>query len=78
MNDDFQNTPILQRERWEIELLARETHTAIATVQAVYLEEYEKLAKGAHITAFLPLLTSNHVRNLLTDKNDGAPAVWKP
>ncbi len=66
MTSDLPDSPILEQEQWAIELLARETHTTIARVQEVFLEEYQKLAKGAHIKAFLPLLTGNLVRVKLT------------
>jgi hypothetical protein len=72
------NSQILEQERWAIELLARETHATIAVVQELFLEEYKKLAVGAHISAFLPLLTGNVVRTLLTKKNSSHPEVSKP
>jgi hypothetical protein len=77
MASDLSDSPILEQERWAIELLARETHTTIARVQEVFLAEYEKLAEGAHIKAFLPLLTGNLVRNILTEQNAGSGEASK-
>lgn len=71
MTSDLQASTILEQERWAIELLARETRTTIAKVQEIFLEEYEKLAEGARIKAFLPLLTGNLVRKILTKQNAG-------
>ncbi len=62
MTGDQPDSPILEQEQWAIELLARETHCTIVRVPEVFLEEYKKLAEGAHIKAFLPLLTGNLVR----------------
>jgi len=56
---------LLDQEQWSIELLARETDTAIARVQEMFLAEYTKLASNAHVKSFLPLLTANQVRCLL-------------
>jgi hypothetical protein len=50
--------------------LARDTHTAIAKVQEIFLAEYEKLAPSARIKAFLPLLTGKRVRALLRKATD--------
>jgi hypothetical protein len=75
MVSDLPESPILEQERLAIELLARETHTTIARVQEVFLEEYRKLAEGAHIKSFLPVLTGNHVRNILTGRNAGGDAA---
>ena len=77
MAGDLQDSLLLEQERGAIELLARNTHTAIARVQEVYLEEYGKLAEGAHIKAFLPLLTGNLVRTILTERNSGSAEVSK-
>jgi hypothetical protein len=60
---------LLVQEQWAIELLARETHTAIAKVQDIFLIEYAKIAPHAHIKSFLPLLTSNRVRAILGGGN---------
>jgi hypothetical protein len=78
MTIDSMNTHILAQEQWAIQLLARETHTAIATVQELFLSEYAKIAPDAHITSFLPLLTSNRVRAILgaaNRANDHAPTI---
>lgn len=69
MINDSLDTQILSQEQWAIELLARETHTAIGTVQEVFLVEYKKLAAHARVTSFLPLLTSNSVRLILDAQN---------
>jgi hypothetical protein len=65
MVNESTDVQILAQEQWAIELLARETHTAIATVQEVSLVEYKKLAGHARIKAYLPLLTYNSVRGTL-------------
>jgi hypothetical protein len=62
-------TRILAEEQPAIEMLARETDTAIVRVQAVFLQEYAKIAAGAHITAFLPLLACSRVRAALRAEN---------
>jgi len=59
------DVPILAQERRAIALLARSTHTTIARVQQIFLSEYSKLAAGAHIKAFLPLLVGNRVSAIL-------------
>ena len=71
MINDSMHNQLLSQEQWAIELLARETHTAIATVQEVFLIEYRKLAAHAHVRSFLPLLTSNSVRVILDARNAG-------
>jgi hypothetical protein len=78
MTIDLSNSQILEQEQWAIELLARETHSTIARVQEVFLEEYQKLAEGAHIKAFLPVLTGNLVRTILTDRNARSREVSTP
>ena len=65
MGDDPNDAQILSQERRCIELLAREAHTATATVQHVFLSEYKRLAAAAHVKAFLPLLTRSSVREIL-------------
>jgi hypothetical protein len=70
MTNDSMDAQILVQEQWAIELLARETHTAIAKVQEIFLSEYAKIAPDAHITSFLPLLTSNRVRAILGAANE--------
>jgi len=69
MINDSMDNQLLSQEQWAIELLARETHTAIATVQEVFLIEYRKLAANARVKSFLPLLTSNSVRVILDEQN---------
>jgi hypothetical protein len=72
MNDhlnDSMDAQILSQEQWAIELLSRETHTAIASVQAVFLVEYKRLAEHAHIKSYLPLLACNSVREILESAN---------
>jgi hypothetical protein len=78
MADPLQDSAILEQERLPIELLARETHTTIAKVQEVFLEEYKKLAQGARIMAFVPLLAGNLVRKRLTDQNASRAEASKP
>jgi hypothetical protein len=63
------DSQILLQEQWAIELLSRETRTAIEKVQEVFLVEYKKLAESAHIRSYLPLLTSNSVRVILDAQN---------
>jgi hypothetical protein len=77
MINDSMDSQILAQEQWAIELLARETHTAVAKVQEIFLIEYAKLAVGAHIKSFLPLLTSNRVRGILDAKNQGNDCLPK-
>jgi len=63
--DESIDSQILSQEQWAIELLARETHTALGKVQEVFLAEYKKLAAHAHIKSYLPLLACNSVREIL-------------
>jgi hypothetical protein len=65
MSQNSTAADLLEREQWSIELLARETDTAIARVQEMFLAEYAKLALNAHVKSFLSLLTANQVRCLL-------------
>ena len=65
MGNDASDSEILLQEQRAIEILALETRTAIASVQELFLVEYKKLAAHAHITLYLPLLTSNNVREIL-------------
>lgn len=60
---------ILSQEKRAIELLASETHTAIAKVQEVFLIEYKKLAVNARVKSYLPLLTRKSVRLILDAQN---------
>jgi len=67
--DESVDSQILSQEQWAIELLARETHTALEKVQEVFLVEYKKLAAHAHIKSYLPLLACNSVRGILESTN---------
>ena len=69
MINDSIDAQILSQEMKAIELLARETHTAIATVQEVFLIEFKKLALHARVKSYLPLLASNSVRGILGARN---------
>ncbi len=69
MIDDSMDSRILTHEERAIELLARETHTSIAKVQEIYLVEHAKLAVGARIQSYLPVLTGNRVRVILDERN---------
>jgi hypothetical protein len=71
---------ILSQEKWAIELLARETHTAIAKVQEAFLLEYKKLAANARVKSYLPLLVRKSVRIILDAKNAPPrfPATLQP
>jgi hypothetical protein len=71
MLNDSMDDQILLQEQWAIELLARETQTAVAKVQEVFLVEYKKLAAHAHVKSYLPLLTCNSVRGILELENSG-------
>jgi len=68
---DSMDAQILSQEQWAIELLALETHTAIAAVQEVFLVEYKRLAEHAHIKSYLPLLACNSVRGILESTSAG-------
>jgi len=70
-SNDSMDAQILSQEQWAIELLARETHTAIAAVQEVFLMEYKRLGENAHIKSYLPLLACNSVRGILESANAG-------
>ncbi|MGO9930728.1 MAG: hypothetical protein ACLPV8_02800 [Steroidobacteraceae bacterium] len=65
MINDSMDAQILSQEQWAIEALARDTHTAVAKVQEIFLIEYRKLAAHAHVKSYLPLLASNSVRVIL-------------
>jgi hypothetical protein len=69
VTDDSTDSKILAQEQFTIELLSRETHTAVAKVQEIFLIEYGKLAPHAHVTAFLSLLASNRVRAVLAQQH---------
>jgi hypothetical protein len=76
--DESVDSQILSQEQWAIELLARETHTAVEKVQEVFLVEYKKLAAHAHIKSYLPLLACNSVRGILESTNSGSDAAPTP
>jgi hypothetical protein len=75
MVNESTDSQILAQEQWAIELLARETHTSVVTVQEVFLVEYKKLAAHARVKAYLPLLTCNSVRGILDLLNAGKVSV---
>jgi hypothetical protein len=77
MINDSMDAQILAQEQWAIELLARETNTAIAKVQEIFLSEYAKIAPDAHVKSFLPLLTSNRVRAILGEGNEANDHIPK-
>jgi hypothetical protein len=69
MINDSMDAQLLSQEQRAIEALARDTHTAVAKVQEIFLIEYRKLAVHAHVKSYLPLLTSNSVRVILGTQN---------
>jgi hypothetical protein len=69
MDNNLKDARILSQARRGIELMAHETHTAIATVQEVYLCEYNRLAAAAHIKSYLSLVASNSARGILERAN---------
>jgi hypothetical protein len=69
MINDSMDAQLLSQEQRAIESLARDTHTAVAKVQEIFLIEYRKLAVHAHVRSYLPLLTSNSVRVILSAQN---------
>ena len=69
MIDDSMDSQILTHEQHAIELLARETHTSLAKVQEIFLVEHAKLAVGARIQSYVPVLTGNRVRVILDERN---------
>jgi hypothetical protein len=72
---DSPGSQILVQEERAIARLARDTHTAIDKVQEIFLNEYEKLAPGARIKSFLPLLIGKRVRTILRKaRASAAPA----
>lgn len=71
MNNDSMDAQILSQEQWAIELLARETHTAVAAVKEIFLVEYKRLAEHAHIKSYLPLVACNSARGILESVNAG-------
>lgn len=69
MFSDTTDQQLLASEKRVIELLARETHTAVVTVQETFLIAHAKLSAGARIKSYLPLLTRNTVRCILKAQN---------
>ena len=49
----------------DIESLARETDTPVATVQEIYKAEHAKLDREARIKIFVPVLIHRRVKELL-------------
>ena len=62
MNTVLQELPEHERA---FELLAQESHVPIDVVRPLYKAEWAKLAMGAHITAYISVLTMRNVRRLL-------------
>ncbi len=57
-------------DRYEdIEILARETNTPVATVEEIYAAEHAKLDRGARIKTFIPVLIHRHVKELLRSRH---------
>ena len=50
---------------FDIESLARETDTPVATVQEIYKAEHAKLDREARIKIFVPVLIHRRVKELL-------------
>jgi hypothetical protein len=65
MINDSTDAQVLAQERRTLELLARETHTPMARVQAALLSEYNRLSVNARVRSFLPLLARNSTRVIL-------------
>ena len=53
----------------DIETLARETHTPVATVQEIYQSEHAKLDRVARIKTFIPVLIHRRVKELLRSRH---------
>lgn len=49
----------------EIELLARQTDTAVGTVKEIYRAERDKLERSARIKTFIPVLAHRRVKAIL-------------
>ena len=77
MINDSTDAQLLLQEQWAIELLSRETDTAITKVQEMFLAEYKKLAMHARIKSYLPLVTCNIVRVILNAQNAESHSVSK-
>ncbi len=52
----------------DIETLARETDTPVATVQEIYKAEHAKLDRVARIKTFVPVLIHRRVKELLRSR----------
>lgn len=52
----------------DIETLARETDTPVATVQEIYRTEHAKLDRVARIKTFVPVLIHRRVKELLQSR----------
>jgi Protein of unknown function (DUF3562) len=52
----------------DIESLARETDTPVATVQEIYKAEHAKLDREARIKIFVPVLIHRRVKELLQSR----------
>jgi hypothetical protein len=75
MTNNPADAQILSQEKWAIELLARETDTAIAQVQETFLIEYKKLAMNAKVKSYLSLLVRKSVKVILGGQNARAVAI---
>jgi hypothetical protein len=53
----------------DIETLARETDTPVATVQEIYKSEHAKLDRVARIKTFIPVLIHRRVKELLRSQH---------
>jgi Protein of unknown function (DUF3562) len=65
MNDQTSNPPSTGANESEIESLARETGTAVDTVQEIYRVERDKLDRSARIKTFVPVLAHRRVKAIL-------------
>jgi hypothetical protein len=52
----------------DIETLARETDTPVATVQEIYKAEHAKLDREARIKIYVPVLIHRRVKELLRSR----------
>jgi len=65
MASESNGSLILLREHLCIARMAHKTHIPVATVQSIFLVEYDRLAAAANVKSYLPLLTANNVRRIL-------------
>jgi hypothetical protein len=65
MSDQTTDSQNLTDWESEIETLARETDTPVATVHEVYKIEHAKLDKVAKIKTFVPVIIRRRVKELL-------------